>query len=536
MIVTCESCKSRYKLDDAKITGRGAKITCPRCKHVFVVYAKTGGDAPRVSEGGRAEETPTVPPPKTTPRPAVTAPAMPGFSPEPPRPGEWDDEPTRIGQAAKHDPEPNGYEARFDRTDERPKASVPAPPAPAAAPGAPAPAAPASSKSDVAAAAAALDFRKVGVTTWKVKVKIGLIYDFSDIKTLRKYIQDGRVTPADVISWDGKTWKPIGEIPDLDAFFVEIYEKLAAQAQASPPPDPKPTPPPEPKAGPAATPTKTGGEPNQFRDPFEELKQRQRERLQARKASGTPAPAKKDEEAKPNMLPVAIGLVLLAAGAIGVSIWWNEVKKPPPKPETTLKAPEGQSVQELRDKLNKEIAESMKAGPEPGDTDAPKETRPGEELLVPRYQDRPPPQAVNGASEERVPVRRPETPTAPPQAPSQQGRDPTAADHESVAIDAARGGDWSTAAKAYGKAVALDPKNARLQLAYGDAQYRAGDATAAQPTLQKAAQLGARDAWKLLGHIAREQGDIPGANSAYTEYLKGNPKDRAEIERLMSGG
>lgn len=38
MIVTCPNCSSRYKIDEARIKGRGAKITCPSCAHKFVVY------------------------------------------------------------------------------------------------------------------------------------------------------------------------------------------------------------------------------------------------------------------------------------------------------------------------------------------------------------------------------------------------------------------------------------------------------------------------------------------------------------------
>ena len=38
MIVSCPSCAARYKISEAKIKGRGAKITCPKCKHRFVVY------------------------------------------------------------------------------------------------------------------------------------------------------------------------------------------------------------------------------------------------------------------------------------------------------------------------------------------------------------------------------------------------------------------------------------------------------------------------------------------------------------------
>ena len=144
MIVTCPQCTARYKLDQNKISARGAKITCPRCRHVFVVH--------------RDEE----------PDGATT--------------GLLGDAPPETAEAAplRHD-------------------------------------------------ASALDFRKVGISSWKVRVKIGLVYDFSDIKTLRKYIQDGRVTSDDVISHDGSTWVTIGDIPDLDAYFIEVYERCEAE-------------------------------------------------------------------------------------------------------------------------------------------------------------------------------------------------------------------------------------------------------------------------------------------------------------------
>ncbi|MFT4621478.1 MAG: putative Zn finger-like uncharacterized protein [Myxococcota bacterium] len=38
MIVTCPACNARYKINESKIKGRGAKITCPRCAHRFIVY------------------------------------------------------------------------------------------------------------------------------------------------------------------------------------------------------------------------------------------------------------------------------------------------------------------------------------------------------------------------------------------------------------------------------------------------------------------------------------------------------------------
>lgn len=502
MIVTCESCKSRYKLDDAKITGRGAKITCPKCKHVFVVYARPVGDA----------AAPEVSPPSAQKPPAVAAPAAsPSPVVPPPADQEWeDDEPTRIQGDKK------GHEValppRREPTEER-------------------------QKGEMAARAAALDFRKVGVTTWKVKVKIGLIYDFSDIKTLRKYIQDGRVTPADVISCDGKTWKPIGEIPDLDVFFAETWDRLAAkrdeEAAAAPrspstPPPTEATPSSDP--GRAAPPRPAAPEPNSpFRDPFEEMKKSQAAARSGKRPAVTTAATAAEKPASGSKMPMLVAALVIAAVAAG-ALWWTSQTPPPaPAPASKAGAPPapGTDADAMRDKINREIEERLAR-------DATTEPAP------------PPTSASSSASPEMVPVRRDGAPAAAPQqlvpvrpksAPSgsmgSTQRDQTAADHEAVGDDAASGKDWSTAIAAYQKAAALDPKSARLQEKLGKAQYAAGDAGGAQTTLQNAASLGAREAAKYLGHIAREQGDIPGANTWYQKYLEGNPGDAADVRAIV---
>jgi predicted Zn finger-like uncharacterized protein len=48
MIVTCPSCSARYKINEAKVKGRGAKITCPRCSHRFVFYREDDEPARQV--------------------------------------------------------------------------------------------------------------------------------------------------------------------------------------------------------------------------------------------------------------------------------------------------------------------------------------------------------------------------------------------------------------------------------------------------------------------------------------------------------
>jgi len=163
MIVTCERCSARYKLDDSKIKGRGARITCPKCQHVFVVYNKAHADAP--AEAAEDDEAAS---------------------------GDEESDAGSSNPLAQDPDAESGLVGTGKRADQ-------------------------------------LDFRKVGISTWKVKVKIGLVYDFSDIGTLRKYIQDRRVTEDDVISHDGNDWVRIGDIPDLDAYFVQVYEELEDQ-------------------------------------------------------------------------------------------------------------------------------------------------------------------------------------------------------------------------------------------------------------------------------------------------------------------
>jgi hypothetical protein len=84
-----------------------------------------------------------------------------------------------------------------------------------------------------------LNFREVGIATWKVKVAIGLVYDFSDIATLKRYLTDKRVTPSDLLSHDGKEWLVIGDIPNLDNHFIKAWKTAYAQRKDAPVPKKK---------------------------------------------------------------------------------------------------------------------------------------------------------------------------------------------------------------------------------------------------------------------------------------------------------
>ena len=499
MIVSCESCKSRYKLDDSKITGRGAKITCPKCKHVFVVLA---------------------------PPPAVVESPSPSLLPS--GGGEWEDEePTRVGREAAAaaglvpPPVPGEHEVV------RPRGQPVPPPEPAAA------AAP--TKEQIAARAATLDFRKVGVNAWKVKVRIGLVYDFSDIKTLRKYIQDGRVTPADVISHDGKTWKPLGEIADLDAFFVESYERLeseyAARAPAARDTQPSPTDLGNVAAALAAAAAEVDDDGKSrpqtgpvYEDPFESLKQRQRDRG-GKRSPPTPAPRSKPGG---NNTPLIAGLVVLVL-VLGGAGWWMFGRTPPPPPPTakTEKVEPGEATPTKVEPGEKPRWQELPPEPEvpptvvPSASDCPPDYEWNQKLQACFKPVSGPPGAggpPNGAGGTSTPV-----------AAGSQTRDTTSNDHESIGDGAMKKGDYNTAVAAYSEALSAGKSSVRIKL--GEAQLRAGDQAGAMSTLTTASSSN-KKALKLLGELKEQMGDVAGARAAYTDYVKAFPQDSAAKAHL----
>ena len=239
MVITCPSCSARYRLNPDKIKGRGAKITCPKCSHVFVVFSDSTQDA----DGSAAVAAPAAPPtsPKRAPapaRPAAVPPTSQGLSPETTSGAfqavglnEADNSASTTGNIRVVAPGPRKTRRvralsrdnmptikQIGGGNEDPDEETPPPDEPTAP-----------------RSAAELDFRSVGITTWKVKVSIGLIYDFSDISTLKKYLTDKKVTEDDLISHNAKTWTRIGDIPDLDQHFIETWTaSKAAGASGAP--------------------------------------------------------------------------------------------------------------------------------------------------------------------------------------------------------------------------------------------------------------------------------------------------------------
>jgi len=538
MIVTCDQCGSRYKLDDAKITGRGARITCPSCRNVFVVF-KSDGDTPGVA---------------STPR---TRPSAPTSASSPSGGG------MRVTMVA-------------------------------------ASAAPAQAQLN----ADTLDFKKVGIASWKVKVKIGLVYDFNDLNTLRKYIQDGRVTEDDLLSHNGDNWTSIGDIPDLEAHFIRIYldaetglqrSEGAAETPAPTPSLATPSPLPEKDddtgfededsptmimgmgdlaesvstgshaaiANPGASSSRskgrrgeTTGAPVQttgdaaaagprFVDPFEQLRAKQK---RSGSSGGRRSESRSTRSRVPRTMPpdvrpsepersggrgLVLGLLaLVVMGGGGLVVWKVFESEPsqstnPPPPRVQVAPPAADADETPPEPGRNAIIEAAEATLTPVEEPEPINTGDDDPILTPVI---PTEIAAGGSGGNSV---------APAVSSNQggntiQARASTAQDHAAAGDEAAARGDWATGVIAYGKAVSMDQNNPLIRQKLGVAQYRAGDTRSARDTLSQASRQGASGAAKWLGHIARDQGDAPGAIGYYQTYLNSNPSDASEIQQQIT--
>ncbi|MBI5286697.1 MAG: zinc-ribbon domain-containing protein, partial [Deltaproteobacteria bacterium] len=68
MIVQCDKCKAKFRLNDSKVTGKGVKVRCSKCRNLFMVTPPP----PSVEEVPPRKEAPfgvsVAPPEETTPK------------------------------------------------------------------------------------------------------------------------------------------------------------------------------------------------------------------------------------------------------------------------------------------------------------------------------------------------------------------------------------------------------------------------------------------------------------------------------------
>lgn len=305
MVITCPNCEAKYKLPGEKLKGRGAKITCPRCAHVFVIFNQEAEAAPpapelEVEAPPAEEDEPSASRQAAPPGPTHAGTSAPGGGP---LPGGLKAEDIFTSDYGGVDFDVNKSRRSLSDTSGRVSSVEP-------------PSGSERVRQSIAGEIAAenLDFKTVGVEKWKVKVAIGLIYDFADIKTLRKSMREKKVTQDDQISHDGKDWHRIGNDAEQEQYFAAIHAQLMEETGGKVDEKPK-------RAAPVADatistePAAATGEAHV--DAFKvELKKRpQRASASQRRRSQL-----KDERKLLGMNPTLVGIAVAAIAIIGLII------------------------------------------------------------------------------------------------------------------------------------------------------------------------------------------------------------------------
>lgn len=500
MVITCPSCSARYRLNPDKIKGRGAKITCPKCEHVFVVFSDSDAEAPR----------PAAPsaPPRPEPPPAerrldttsgafqavgldaddVSASTTGNIRVVAPGPRK-----TRRVRAMSRENIPvtqqiGGAEPAEASEGPSQEVSIPEMAEPRSA-------------SD-------LDFRSVGISTWKVKVSIGLIYDFSDISTLKKYLADKKVTEDDLISHNAKDWTRIGDIGDLDQHFIETW-KLAKAAGASAKPK---------KEKKAASPTSTGSHNavatgsyststgNFAAQPSTRTGSHRTAGAATQRSGGKGRSKAPPPEEKNNNKLIAIAaaaLLLLGGGWFFLNGQSDDAPAPSAAATTTetspeLEASETERIQQaIRDKLEKERREIEAREEE----ERSKEVVEEEEIPIQDRRDlvpvRPDQQVTPANQPDRRKMQKIQRRPPPTQRqPAQSGAAQTAtksanyATYLKVARSKLNGGNATKALEAFDKAIDANPKCRECYEGRAEAKKKLGDSAGAASDLAKAAAVG----------------------------------------------
>jgi hypothetical protein len=476
-----------------------------------------------------------------------------------------------------------------------------------------------------------LDFKSVGIGNWKVKTGIGLVYDFSDYKTLRKYLKEGRVSSSDTLSHDGETWTEIKLIDDLEAHFIDTYvqarsalkedaqsevaaetaahesvdageiadgildhlttsevdaesgidivveeseeeassvddiadQLLAAVEAASSDEDDdegidldmdsileaasaavsQEKAPPGARRGrenkAVEKVAKTGKDdenPHQFVDPFEALKQARQSQGASPRRRGTSKRAvkeAKEAKSKQNRKLILGGLFVAAISAFFFVGTEEETVVQKAAPSATVQKQKAQEEAiakrkaearaEMQAKLNKQLEEVEVEDMEAFTVE--------EEQLIVRV-----PEEFRTGAKGKIPMMPPGAKGSAPVMPGSGAVTQSAmslTDYVSAGDASARSKQWASASSSYAKALEMQPQNGRIRARYGNALFKSGDMGGAEVELRQALSQGASVAHKFLGHMAREQGDISGANTHYQAYLGSSPPDARAIKLLI---
>ena len=506
MVITCPNCEAKYKLPGEKLKGRGAKITCPRCSHVFVIFNKEAdaGTSPAPSASGELSEKRRATPPGPVSAGEGQVPLPAGLRAEDIFTSDYGggDQPQPVagsGGASLPSEPAEPAEQSVESPSGRERLSVPG-----------------LGRLD----AEALDFKALGVQTWKVKVAIGLIYDFSDIRTLRKSMREKKVTYDDQISPDGVDWVRIGSDAELETYFKELYEvKLAEQgpdgAPATPSVDKKPVLPATSGEMPAATGGIGGPSSNLGKDAFKVELARPKRPRRAR-----PAP-KLVERKILGLKPAVFGIVLAVVVVLGLVVTlggrdlFGGGGENPAIPESRVTSEQLEKIQEAaRLQIDEDLRQQRADLADEASDEAPADTqdvpsgdgyahlRSGEPLDTSQLEPVTPEPIIQPPEPTPAPVvEQPPEPTPAPPPESTATVEETTADDWFLLGDMALGsGNCSGAVPSLEKAVRMESGNLNFNYKLGIAYLDCGRSADAVGPLSKAASA-IPDAQKRLDEI-----------------------------------
>lgn len=169
MDVRCEKCQTEYELDEARLKPGGVTVKCTNCGHMFKIR-KRSPTQPGAPIAPPRSASPSAPPPRPTERPTERR-----STPEP-----------RTAPPAV--PEPSRTLAGSGPVGE-------------------------------------------GDRNWIIRLENGETRTCRELNALQQWIIAGEVSRESMISRSGKTWKRLGDIPDLASFFIVAEE--ARQSRSS---------------------------------------------------------------------------------------------------------------------------------------------------------------------------------------------------------------------------------------------------------------------------------------------------------------
>ena len=365
----------------------------------------------------------------------------------------------------------------------------------------------------------ALNFASVGIKSWKVKKSIGLMFEYSDFKTFQKSLQDGRISSDDQLSADGKKWVSMADISDYEQYFCKTYLEFESRGVVE-----------EVKVVKEKVIQHVGGtnelasalaaaqaEVEQANTPSPQSRRQTRPNRTKKRVKSAPT---KPEKSSNNglLVNVLIGVAILGGGWF----FFSGSDKPAdiPQQQANAKAPQkAQPVKEEADEASlRALREELQASaakieaeqepePEPSMEEEPQLiAKVPEEVLAQ--------QRAMAAGQNAPAVKKPKTD------PATEGQ------------KALRSQQWQKAVEQFTLAY-KKTQNPEYLSSVGLAQFKAGQFGVAKKSLQSAIKKGSVSANKWLGYLLREEGDIAGSNQYLNQYLKTNPVDAAEVERRM---